>query len=62
MPAPSDNHDAHDYAERVRERLPRRLQELREGHGVSMYALWIECGVSRDADSTGKLSSHATAC
>jgi hypothetical protein len=30
MPAASDNHDAHDYAERIRKRLPRRLQELRE--------------------------------
>ena len=26
-PAPN-NHDAHDYGERIRERLPRRLQEL----------------------------------
>lgn len=47
MPS-SDNHEAHDYAERVRERLPRRLQELREGIGLSMYALWLKCGVSRD--------------
>ena len=31
MPATPDNHDAHDYAERIRKRLPRRLQELREG-------------------------------
>jgi hypothetical protein len=30
MPAEPDNHDAHDYAEHIRERLPRRLQELRE--------------------------------
>jgi len=29
------NHDAHDYAERIRERLPRRLQELREAMGLS---------------------------
>jgi hypothetical protein len=26
----ASNHEAHDYAERIRERLPRRLQELRE--------------------------------
>jgi hypothetical protein len=29
MPTPPDSLDAHDYAERIRERLPRRLQELR---------------------------------
>ena len=28
MPAAPDNHDAYDYAERIRERLPRRLQKL----------------------------------
>ena len=48
MPTAPDNHDAHDYAERIRDRLPRRLQELREGCGLSMYALWMKCGVSRD--------------
>jgi len=48
MPTAPDNHDAHDYAERIRERLPRRLQELREACGLSMYALWMKCGVSRD--------------
>jgi len=48
MPAAPDNHDAHDYAERIRERLPRRHQELREANGLSMYALWLKCGVSRD--------------
>lgn len=47
MPA-ANNHEAHDYAERIRERLPRRLQELREAVGLSMYALWLKCGVSRD--------------
>ena len=30
MPAAQDNHDARDYSERIRDRLPRRLQELRE--------------------------------
>ena len=41
-------HHAHDYAERIRERLSRRLQELPEACGLSMYALWMKCGVSRD--------------
>ncbi|MEZ5384956.1 MAG: helix-turn-helix transcriptional regulator [Prosthecobacter sp.] len=50
MPA-NDNHEAYDYAERVRERLPRRLQELREAVGLSMYGLWLKCGVSRDTIS-----------
>ena len=48
MPSSSDNHDAHDYAERIRERLPRRLQELREAAGLSRYALAKKAGVSRD--------------
>ena len=44
---PADNHDAHDYAERIRERLPRRLQELRERCGLSKYGLARESGLSR---------------
>lgn len=51
MPSTQDNHEAHDYAERIRARLPRRLQELREAGGLSMYALWRKCGVSRDTIS-----------
>jgi transcriptional regulator with XRE-family HTH domain len=51
MPAAPDNHDAHNYAERIRERLPWRLQELREAERLSMYALWLKCGVSRDTIS-----------
>lgn len=51
MPPPPDHHEAHDYAERIRERLPRRLQELREAERLSMYALWRKCGVSRDTIS-----------
>ena len=51
MPSTPDNHDAHDYAERIRERLPRRLQELREAARLSMYALWRKCGLSRDTIS-----------
>ena len=45
---PADNHDAHDYAERIRERLPRRLQELRERCGLSKYGLARESGLSRE--------------
>ena len=51
MPTAPDNHDAYDYAERIRERLPRRLQETREAVRLSMYALWRKCGVSRDTIS-----------
>ena len=47
MPS-NGNHEAHDYAERIRERLPRRLQELRDATGLSKYALWRKSGVSRD--------------
>jgi DNA-binding XRE family transcriptional regulator len=47
MPTAPDNHDAHDYAERIRERLPRRLQELRERCGLSKYGLARESGISR---------------
>lgn len=39
---------AHDYAERIRARLPRRLQERREAAGLSRYALGRKTGVSRD--------------
>jgi transcriptional regulator with XRE-family HTH domain len=48
MPTAPDNHDAHDYAERIRERLPRRLQEQRERCGMSKYRLAGESGVSRE--------------
>lgn len=51
MPAAPDNHEAHDYAERIRERLPRRLQELRKAALMSMYTPWLKCGVSRDSIS-----------
>ena len=44
----ASNHDAHDYAERIRERLPRRLQELRERCGLSKYGLARESGVRRE--------------
>lgn len=41
------NH-AYDYAERIRARIPRRLQELREACGLSKYGLERECGISRE--------------
>jgi len=49
MPTAPDNYDAHDHAERIRERLPRRLQELRERCGLSKYGLARESGLSRNA-------------
>ena len=55
MPTVPDNHDAHDYAERIRERLPRRLQELRERCGLSKYGLARESGLSREY--IGKLAA-----
>lgn len=43
-----DNHEAQDYAERLRERLPKRLQEMREAAGLSKFALARKADVSRD--------------
>jgi transcriptional regulator with XRE-family HTH domain len=51
------SHEAHDYAERIRERLPRRLQELRERCGLSKYGLARESGISREY--IGKLERGA---
>jgi transcriptional regulator with XRE-family HTH domain len=48
MPSTLDNHEAHDYAERIRERLPRKLQELREAAGLSKYGLAGTSGISRE--------------
>lgn len=48
MPTAPDNHDTHDYAERIRERPPRRLQELREAAGLTKHGLARESGVSRE--------------
>ncbi len=45
MPTRPNNHDAQDYAERIRERLPCRL---RERCGLSKYGLARESGVSRE--------------
>jgi transcriptional regulator with XRE-family HTH domain len=47
MPPPA-THEAHDYAERIRERLPRRLQEIREAAGFTKYGLARESGISRE--------------
>ena len=55
MPTASDNHDSYNYAERIRARLPRRLQELRESCGLSKYGLARESGVSREY--IGKLAA-----
>jgi hypothetical protein len=55
MPAAPDNHDAYDYAKRIRERLPRRLQKLRERCGPSEYGLAHESGLSREY--IGKLAA-----
>jgi hypothetical protein len=61
MPAAADNHEAHDYAERIRERLPRRLQKLREAARLSMYALWRKCGVGIIAGLMAVWSCESTA-
>jgi len=55
MPTAPDNHDAHDYAERICELLPRRLQELRERCGLNKYGLARESGLSREY--IGKLAA-----
>ena len=55
MPTASDNHDSYNYAERIRARLPRRLQELRDRCGLSKYGLARESGVSREY--IGKLAA-----
>ena len=62
MPTAPDNHDAHDahdHAERIRERLPRRLQELRERCGLSKYGLARESGLSRNACGSVMLAKKA---
>jgi hypothetical protein len=61
MPTAPDNHDAHDahdHAERIRERLPRRLQELRERCGLSKYGLARESGLSRNACGSAMLAKR----
>lgn len=47
MASPRDN-GAFDYAERIRARLPRVVQELREAAPVSRYGLGKRSTVSRD--------------
>ena len=46
MPSTPDN-EAFHYAERIRARLLRRLQELREAAGMNKYALEKKSRVSR---------------
>lgn len=48
MPAAPDNHDAYDYAERIRERLLQWLRELPERCGLSKYGLARERRISRE--------------
>jgi hypothetical protein len=55
MPTAPDSYDAHDHAERIRERLLLRLLELRERCGLSKYGLARESGLSREY--IGKLAT-----
>ena len=48
MKTQNTQHGAYDYAERIRARLPGRLQEAREAVGLKPYGLAIRSGVSRD--------------
>jgi hypothetical protein len=52
-----DNHDANDYAERIREWLPRRPQELWERCDLSKYGFARENGLGRE--HIGKLERGA---
>jgi hypothetical protein len=63
MPTAPDKHNAHNYAERIRERLPRRLQELREACGRSKYGLARKSAsvANTSAKSTTKLPAVADA-
>lgn len=47
MPTPRDR-EVYLYGERIRARLPRRLEELREEARFSKYGLSLESGVSRE--------------
>lgn len=44
----SPRREAYSHAEWICARLPRRLQEIREARGKTMYLLARESGVSRD--------------
>ena len=48
MATSADTHDAHDYGDRIRGRLPRRMRELREAAGFTKYGLFRESRVSRE--------------
>jgi len=59
MPSSSDSHAAHDNAERIRERLPRRLQELRERAGLSRSSIGkLERGVANPTVPVTAQPSH----
>ena len=57
MPSTPDN-EAFNYAERIRARLLRRLQELREAAGMSKYALEKKSSVSREMISASKTANR----
>ena len=48
LPPPPSRRKAYEYAERIRDRLPHRLRELRLALGLTAYALASIAGVSRD--------------
>lgn len=54
------NHGTHDYAERIRERLPRGLQELRKAMGLTNVrpdsGAWHQLGIHRQ-DQAGSVFS-----
>ena len=47
----SSRRDSSGYAERIRKWLPRRMRELREAAGLTVYKLWRKCGVSQNTIS-----------
>jgi len=51
MPTAPDNPNTHEFAECIREQLPRHLQELRERCGLSKYGLARESGISRNTSA-----------
>ena len=57
MPSTPDN-EAFNYAERIRARLPRTLQEEREAAGLSKYALEKKSSVSREMISASKTANR----
>ncbi len=48
MTASPSTQAAMAYADGIRARLPQRLRDALAAAGLSQYALWQECGVTRD--------------